>query len=66
MAQIGLNNYQAANLSAQEFVKLLGEEGDYAELGPEASSDAWTRSKGYSDISLPGGLPGPWCGPLYP
>jgi erythritol transport system substrate-binding protein len=46
VAQLVSNNYQGANLGAQEFVKLLGERGDYAELtGKETDNNAGVRSR---------------------
>src|SRR3954466_14925590 len=51
IAQIVSNNYQGAQLGAQEFVKLMGEKGAYAELvGKESDTNAGIRSKGYHDI----------------
>jgi erythritol transport system substrate-binding protein len=51
VAQIVSNNYQGAQLGAQEFVKLMGEKGDYAELvGKESDTNAGIRSKGYHDV----------------
>jgi erythritol transport system substrate-binding protein len=51
VAQLVSNNYQGANLGAQEFVKLLGERGDYAELtGKETDNNAGVRSRGFNDI----------------
>jgi erythritol transport system substrate-binding protein len=50
MAQIVSNNYQGAVLGAEEFVRLMGEEGDYVELlGRETDTNAHIRSKGYND-----------------
>ncbi|HVW55475.1 MAG TPA: D-ribose ABC transporter substrate-binding protein [Rhizobiaceae bacterium] len=50
-AQIVSNNYQGAQLGAQEFVKLMGEKGNYAELvGKESDTNAGIRSKGYHDV----------------
>jgi erythritol transport system substrate-binding protein len=50
-AQIVSNNYQGAQLGAQEFVKLMGEKGDYVELvGKESDTNAGIRSKGYHDV----------------
>jgi erythritol transport system substrate-binding protein len=49
-AQIVSNNYQGAVLGAEEFVKLMGEKGDYVELlGKETDTNAHIRSKGYND-----------------
>ncbi|TGT14937.1 D-ribose ABC transporter substrate-binding protein, partial [Mesorhizobium sp. M4B.F.Ca.ET.172.01.1.1] len=45
------NNYQGAQLGAQEFVKLMGEKGNYVELvGKESDTNAGIRSKGYHDV----------------
>lgn len=50
-AQIVSNNYQGAQLGAQEFVRLMGEEGNYVELtGKESDTNAGIRSKGYHDV----------------
>ena len=51
VAQIVSNNYQGAQLGAQEFVKLMGEKGEFAELvGKESDTNAGIRSKGYHDV----------------
>jgi erythritol transport system substrate-binding protein len=51
VSQIVSNNYQGAQLGAEEFVKLMGEKGNYVELlGREADLNAGIRSKGYHDI----------------
>ena len=51
VSQIVSNNYQGAQLGAEEFVKLMGEKGDYAELvGKESDTNAGIRSKGYHDV----------------
>ncbi|WP_159591742.1 D-ribose ABC transporter substrate-binding protein [Chelativorans xinjiangense] len=51
VSQIVSNNYQGAQLGAQEFVRLMGEEGKYAELvGKESDTNAGIRSSGYHDI----------------
>jgi erythritol transport system substrate-binding protein len=51
VSQIVSNNYQGAQLGAEEFVKLMGEEGEYAELvGKESDTNAGIRSSGYHDI----------------
>lgn len=51
ISQIVSNNYQGAQLGAEEFVKLMGETGKYAELvGREADTNAGIRSSGYHDI----------------
>jgi erythritol transport system substrate-binding protein len=50
-AQIVSNNYQGATLGAQEFVKLMGEEGNYVELlGKQSDTNAAIRSRGYHDV----------------
>jgi erythritol transport system substrate-binding protein len=51
MAQIVSDNYQGATLGAEEFVRLMGEEGQYVELlGRETDTNAHIRSQGYNDI----------------
>ena len=51
LAQIVSNNYQGAQLGAKEFVKLMGEKGNYVELvGKESDTNAGIRSKGYHDV----------------
>ncbi len=51
VSQIVSNNYQGAQLGAEEFVMLMGEEGDYAELlGKESDTNAGIRSQGYHDV----------------
>jgi erythritol transport system substrate-binding protein len=51
VSQIVSNNYQGAQLGAEEFVKLMGEKGKYAELvGKESDTNAGIRSSGYHDI----------------
>lgn len=51
VSQIVSNNYQGAQLGAEEFVRLMGENGKYAELlGREADTNAGIRSSGYHDI----------------
>jgi erythritol transport system substrate-binding protein len=51
VAQIVSNNYQGAQLGAQEFVRIMGEKGNYVELvGKESDTNAGIRSKGYHDI----------------
>ena len=50
VAQLVSNNYQGATLGAEEFAKIMGEEGDYVELiGKETDTNAGIRSKGYND-----------------
>jgi erythritol transport system substrate-binding protein len=51
LAQIVSNNYQSAQAGAQEFVKLMGEKGNFVELvGKESDTNAGVRSKGYHDV----------------
>jgi erythritol transport system substrate-binding protein len=51
VAQIVANNYQGIQLVAQEFVKLMNEEGEYVELlGLESDNNARVRDQGYHDI----------------
>ncbi len=51
VAQIVSNNYQGAKLGGEEFVKLMGEKGNYAELvGKESDTNAGIRSQGYHDV----------------
>jgi erythritol transport system substrate-binding protein len=51
VSQIVSNNYQGAQLGAEEFVKLMGESGEYAELvGKESDTNAGIRSQGYADV----------------
>lgn len=51
VSQIVSNNYQGAQLGAEEFVKLMGEKGTFAELtGKESDTNAGIRSKGYHDV----------------
>jgi erythritol transport system substrate-binding protein len=51
VAQIVSNNYQGAQLGGEEFVKLMGEKGNYVELtGKESDTNAGIRSKGYHDV----------------
>ncbi len=51
VAQIVSNNAQGASLGGQEFAKLMGNKGSYAELtGKETDTNAGVRSKGYHDI----------------
>ena len=51
VSQIVSNNYQGAQLGSEEFVRLMGEEGPYAELlGREADTNAGIRSSGYHDV----------------
>ena len=51
VSQIVSNNYQGAQLGAEEFVALMGEAGKYAELlGKESDTNAGIRSQGYHDV----------------
>ena len=51
VSQIVSNNYQGAQLGAEEFVSLMGEEGNYVELlGKESDTNAGIRSQGYHDV----------------
>ena len=51
MAQIVSNNYQGAQIGAEEFVSLMDEKGTYVELvGRESDTNAGIRSKGYHDV----------------
>jgi erythritol transport system substrate-binding protein len=50
-AQIVSNNYQGAALGAEEFVRLMGEAGNFIELvGRESDTNASVRSRGYHDV----------------
>jgi len=50
-AQIVSNNYQGATLGAEEFVRLMGEQGPYVELvGKESDTNAGIRSRGFHDV----------------
>ena len=51
VSQIVANNYQGATLGAQEFVRLLGEKGNYIELvGRESDTNAAIRTRGFHDV----------------
>ena len=51
VSQIVSNNYQGATLGAQEFVRLMGEKGNYIELvGKESDTNAAIRTRGYHDV----------------
>jgi erythritol transport system substrate-binding protein len=51
VSQIVSNNYQGAGVGAQEFVRLMGEKGNYIELvGKESDTNAAIRTRGYHDI----------------
>ena len=50
-AQLVSNNAQGAALGAQQFVKAMGDSGDYVELyGNPADNNAQTRSNGYTTV----------------
>jgi erythritol transport system substrate-binding protein len=50
-SQIVSDNYQGATLGAEEFVRLMGEKGEYVELvGKESDTNARIRSKAYNDV----------------
>lgn len=50
-SQLVSNNYQGAVLGAEEFVRLMGEAGQYVELlGRETDTNAAIRSQGYNDV----------------
>lgn len=51
VSQIISNNFQGAQAGAEEFVKVMEEEGTYIELvGKESDTNAGIRSRGYHDI----------------
>ncbi|MEZ4767805.1 MAG: D-ribose ABC transporter substrate-binding protein [Caldilineales bacterium] len=51
VAQIVSNNYQGATILAEEFARLMGEEGEYVELtGRDTDTNAHVRSQGYHDV----------------
>ena len=51
ISQMVSNNYQGAQLGAEEFVRLMGESGKYVELvGKESDTNAGIRSQGYHDV----------------
>jgi erythritol transport system substrate-binding protein len=51
VAQIVSNNYQGAQLVAEEFVKAMQEKGEYVELvGRESDTNAGVRSQGYHGV----------------
>jgi erythritol transport system substrate-binding protein len=51
VSQIVSNNYQGASVGAQEFVRLMGEKGNYIELvGRESDTNAGVRTRGYHDL----------------
>jgi erythritol transport system substrate-binding protein len=51
ISQIVSNNYQGATILAEEFARLMGEEGSYIELtGRDTDTNAHVRSQGYHDV----------------
>jgi len=51
VSQIVSNNFQGAVLGAEEFVKAMGEKGNFVELtGKESDTNAGIRSKGYHSV----------------
>jgi erythritol transport system substrate-binding protein len=51
VSQIVSNNYQGATILAEEFARLMGEEGSYIELtGRDTDTNAHVRSQGYHDV----------------
>ena len=51
VGQFIANNYQGAVMGAEEFVRLMGEEGEFVELvGMETDNAALIRSQGYHDV----------------
>jgi erythritol transport system substrate-binding protein len=51
VSQIVSNNYQGATILAEEFARLMGEEGTYIELtGRDTDTNAHVRSQGYHDV----------------
>lgn len=51
VSQIVANNFQGAQVVAEEFVKLMGEKGKFVELvGKESDTNAGVRSDGFHDI----------------
>jgi erythritol transport system substrate-binding protein len=57
VAQIVSNNYQGATILAEEFARLMGEEGTYIELtGKDTDTNAHVRSDGYHEVldAIPG------------
>lgn len=51
VSQIVSNNYQGASIGAQEFVRLMGEKGNFIELvGRESDTNAAIRTRGYHDV----------------
>jgi erythritol transport system substrate-binding protein len=51
VSQIVSNNFQGAVLGAEEFVRVVGEKGNYVELtGKESDTNAGVRSQGYHSV----------------
>jgi erythritol transport system substrate-binding protein len=51
VSQIVANNSQGSKIGAQEFVKAMGEKGNYVELtGKQSDTNAGVRSKGYHSV----------------
>ncbi|MBS1219848.1 MAG: subunit RbsB of D-ribose transporter [Proteobacteria bacterium] len=51
VSQLVSNNYQGSTIGAQEFVRLMGERGNYIELvGRESDTNAAIRTRGYHDV----------------
>lgn len=51
IAQIVSDNFQGAQVAAEEFVKLIGEKGNYIELtGKESDTGAQVRSEGFHSV----------------
>ena len=51
VSQIVSNNYQGASIGAQEFVRLMGEKGNFIELvGRESDTNAAIRTRAYHDV----------------
>jgi len=51
VSQIVSNNYQGATILAEEFARLMAEEGTYIELtGRDTDTNAHIRSQGYHDV----------------
>jgi erythritol transport system substrate-binding protein len=54
VSQIVSNNYQGATILAEEFARLMEEEGGYIELtGRDTDTNAHVRSQGYHDVLDP-------------
>ncbi|MGZ8513448.1 MAG: substrate-binding domain-containing protein [Candidatus Limnocylindrales bacterium] len=57
VSQIVSNNYQGGTIIAEDFVKLMGESGEYIELtGKDTDTNAHVRSQAYHDVidKIPG------------